>query len=317
MYQRGCSMFNAEIKEKYLANCSNSVASGCKMMFMLAESIEEIAQHDLACFSPNEIQELFMSQGFAEPDVVRTRLGLLATYADWYCVQQNLSAHHIREYKVDMFPYAKKLAPTLILSPEELCNKMLQVYAIEDGQPAVILLCMAWLGLETSEALALRNEYVDTKTGRIYDAKGNLLVSSMPECIREILDVYSKTRTAIRTQNQTFTVYADDLGFFIKRMVTENSAKIGKPISKQQVTVLISTLRNLYNGTTGNDKTLSYTNVQRSGNFYRLHQMDQAGVDVRAVKNADKVRLCLGKSKRNHKDNMLLYDAYLQIIGEK
>ena len=31
----------------------------------------------------------------------------------------------------------------------------------------------------------------------------------------------------------------------------------------------------------------------------------------------DKVRLCLGKSKRNHKDNMLMYDAYLEVIGVK
>ena|SRR5699024_11054380 len=100
-------------------------------------------------------------------------------------------------------------------------------------------------------------------------------------------------------------------------MLSANSSKEGKPITKNQITSAITELRSKFNGTTGNDQTLTYGNVQRSGGFYRLRQMDLAGINVRSVKNADKVRLCLGKSKRNHKDNMLMYDAYLEVIGAK
>lgn len=311
-------MFNAELKERYLGKFQAApMRTQVERLFERTCKTEELLVKDVAEFSLENIEEFFSTIDFAEPNYVRTTIGDLSSYADWYCAYRNLPGHHIREYKVEMFPYAKHFAPTIIKTPEELCNKLLQVYNIDDGQPAVILLCMAWLGLDVGEALGLRNEQVDPKNGAIYDVKGNVLIRNIPNCIQEILQVYSKTRTATREQNRVFTVYADDLGFFIKRMVTENSGKVGKPISKEQATVLITTLRNQYNGTTGADKTLNYTNVQRSGNFYRLRQMDLAGVDVRSVKNADKVRLCLGKSKRNHKDNMLLYNAYLEIIGEK
>ena len=100
-------------------------------------------------------------------------------------------------------------------------------------------------------------------------------------------------------------------------MISKQSSKEGAPITKKNISDWIVLLRDKFNGTTGNDQTLTYGNVQRSGGFYRLRQMDLAGINVRSVKNADKVRLCLGKSKRNHKDNMLMYDAYLEVIGAK
>ena len=310
-------MYNENVKRRFMNTLTDSYADDYRLLFGRSERFENECGKDIAWFSVEEIGNFFEANGLIEPQNLRTQLGMLATYGDWHMQEVSNAPHHFREYHVEDFPYAKLFAPLVTKTPEELCNKMRMVYPIDSGQPAVAALCFAWLGIDCGDALKLKNEQVDTKNGQVISPTGEVLVASMPECIRKMLTIYANTRSAERVQNRTFTVYADDIGFFIKRMLSANSSKIGKPISKGQIASAITELRDKYNGSLGNDQTLNYGNVQRSGGFYRLHQMDLAGVDVHSIKNADKVRLCLGKSKRNHKDNMLMYDAYLEVINEK
>ena len=310
-------MFNSEVKERYLETREGVSFSRARGLFEASQGLESFLGKDLAEFSTNEL-ELFFGQGeFSEPDSIRTKQAAIAKYADWYCAQYPTTKHSVRDFDLTEFPYSKYFGPTVTKTPEELCRKLLQVYSADSAQPAMAALCLAWLGIDLKDAVLLRKEQVDTVHGKIYDLTGGVIVSHMPDYIRDILDVYGKTYSAERTQNQKFTVYADDCGYFIKKMVTANSEKKSGAISTKRMMAYILTLKDLYNGTEGNDQTLTYANVQRSGNFYRLHQMAKSGVDVRSNKNADKVRLCLGASKRNHKDNMLMYDAYLKVIGEK
>ena len=310
-------MYNESIKLNYILTRPESMRANIKNFFEASAKDEEALGKDIACFSRDEFVAHIESLGFMEPDTLRGRLTNFAVYGDWYDSLHPNTEHHFRDYHVEDFPYAKLFKPLVIETPEKLCHKMEMVYPIDSGQPAMAALCLAWLGIDCGDAIKLRNEQVDTKNGQIISPTGEVLVASMPECIREMLDVYSKTRSAERVQNRTFTVYADDIGFFIKRMISKQSSKEGAPITKKNISDWIVLLRDKFNGTTGNDQTLTYGNVQRSGGFYRLRQMDLAGINVRSVKNADKVRLCLGKSKRNHKDNMLMYDAYLEVIGAK
>ena len=300
-----------------MSTLSESYANDFRLLFGRSEPFELKFNKDIVWFPVVEIGSFLEAGGLIEPSNLRTQLGMLASYGDWYVRLHPNTEHHFREYHVEDFPYAKLFKPLVIETPEKLCHKIEMVYPIDSGQPAMAALCLAWLGIDCGDALKLRNEQVDTKNGQIISPTGEVLVASMPECIRKMLDVYGKTRFAERVQNRTFTVYADDIGFFIKRMLSANSSKEGKPITKNQITSAITELRSKFNGTTGNDQTLTYGNVQRSGGFYRLRKMDLAGVDIRSNKNSDKVRLCLGKSKRNHKDNMLMYDAYLEVIGVK
>ena len=310
-------MYNENIKRQFMSTLSESYANDFRLLFGRSEPFELKFNKDIVWFPVVEIGSFLEAGGLIEPSNLRTQLGMLASYGDWYVRLHPNTEHHFREYHVEDFPYAKLFKPLVIETPEKLCTKMEMVYPLDSGQPAMAALCLAWLGIDCGDALKLRNEQVDTKNGQIISPTGEVLVASMPECIRKMLDVYGKTRSAERVQNRTFTVYADDIGFFIKRMLSANSSKEGKPITKNQITSAITELRSKFNGTTGNDQTLTYGNVQRSGGFYRLRQMDLAGIIDRSVKNADKVRMCLGKSKRNHKDNMLMYDAYLEVIGAK
>lgn len=310
-------MYNENVKLNYILTRPESMRANIKNFFEASEKDEHALGKDIACFSRDEFAAHIESLGFMEPDTLRGRLTNFAVYGDWYVSLHPNTEHHFRDYRVEDFPYANLFKPLVIETPEKLCHKIEMVYPLDSGQPAMAALCLAWLGIDCGDAIKLRNEQVDTKNGQIISPTGEVLVASMPECIRKMLDVYGKTRSAERVQNRTFTVYADDIGFFIKRMVSKQSSKEGAPITKKNISDWIVLLRDKFNGTTGNDQTLTYGNVQRSGGFYRLRQMDLAGINVRSVKNADKVRLCLGKSKRNHKDNMLMYDAYLEVIGVK
>ena len=312
-------MFNQEIKEKYIASRTKSVQTQYKNLFASSEAFEERLGKDLAEFPQREFAEFIESHTWIEPDSVRTILGACASYADWYCDEFGFKEHDLRTYDLLRFPYAASLSRVLTANPASLINRIAHVYDADSGQPAMAALCFAWLGFDSKEAIALRKEQVDTVAGKIYDVSGNIMISHMPEEIRECLHVYGRTQSAIRVQNQTFTVYADDRGLFIKRMITANSNKSGKPITTTQIAGWIVELRDKFAELFGEHAALplTYTNVQRSGNLYRLHEMAKSGVDVRSPKSADKVRLCLGSSKRNHKDNMLLYDAYLECIGEK
>lgn len=311
-------MYNQDIKERYLETLSTLHYNNVAGIFNLSAEFEFAAQKDIAEFDPSQIGCFFESYGFSEPDTIRTKLGNVASYADWY-VNNSGGAHTIRDYDIFSFPYAKFFDTALCKSPEHLCSLIDQVYDVDSGQPAMAALMFAWLGIDLSQAVTFKHEQVDTRNGKIYDATGSIIVHHMPEIIRERLDIYSKTHSAIRVQNQTFTVYAEDIGYFLKRMKTLNSEKKAGPFSPKQIMSLMTTMRNLYAEQFGKETAtvLNYSNVQRSGNFYRLHELAKSGVDIRSNKNADKVRMCLGKSKRNHKDNMIMYDAYLECIGEK
>lgn len=312
-------MFNQEIKEKYIASRTKPVQTQYRSVFTSSEEFEGRFGRDVAEFDALQFAELIESHAWVEPDSVRTVLGAYASYADWYCEETGRREHSLRSYNLSDFPYADKLRKTLTVDAGELRNRILQVYDADSGQAAIAALCFAWMGISKKDMVVLRKEQVDTSAGKIFDTTGGVIANSMPDPIKELLDIYAKTQSAVRVQNQTFTVYADDRGFFIKRMITANSNKAGKPISAVQITEWVGNLHDKYAELFGVEEALPMTcaNIQRSGGLYRLHEMAKSGVDVRSPKNADKVRLCLGSNKRNHKDNMLLYDAYLECIGEK
>lgn len=312
-------MFNQEIKERYIASRAESMHNEYRNYFVASEPFEEQFGKDVACFTVEEIDQFLRRYGFCEPHTVRNRVAKLSSYSAWYGEQFGSADNAFKKYDIVQFPYAELLKPTLTFSANDLVNRILQVYDADSGQSAIAALCLAWLGIDGKTAISLKKEQVDTAAGRIYDATGGLLVSHMPEEIRGMLQAYSKTQSAIRVQNRTFEVYADDRGLFIKRFITANSGKAGKPISVTQLSEWIGELHDRYANLFGDDAAISLnlSNVLRSGGLHRLRELDKANVDVRSNKSADSVCLCLGASKRSHKDNMLLYDAYLECIGEK
>lgn len=310
-------MYNEEIKMAFI-EVPKKDHIPYKGLFRVSEPLEESYGKDLAEFTQEEIFAFLNSLEFVEPEGIRGRLAGLIRYGNFYKELFPNAHPQFQGVDVHSVAYKTQFIPTLTLEPEQLLNRIEQVYSPDSAQPAIAAFCLAWLGIDCGNAVKLKTEQIDTRAGIIYDAVGNVLLPTMPECIREALHIYANTREAIRVQNQTFTVYADDIGYFIKRMKTKNSEKQSVPYSAKQLSAQVSLFAEQFVNLFGkeNAEWATYTNVQRSGNFYRLYQMEKAGTDVFNVKNADKVRLCLGKSKRNHKDNMVLYTAYKEIRAE-
>ena len=309
-------MFNQEIKERYLETIGGGVQQNLRRSFAVAESFERTYNMDLACFTPDMLGTFMEAYGFSEPESVRSRKAAFVGYADWYCEQIGQAEHLIREYDLFTFPYKELFAPTLTLEPEGLLSKLECVYPLDSAQPVIPAMIFAWLGIDATIALTMDAKLVDTKSGKIYAQDGSELIREMPECFRYALEVYEHTDEAERVQGQVFKVYAQSEGQFIKKMLTKQSKKTGSPYGSKEFSVQTAELRARYREISPSDESFSYTNVQRSGNFYRLHQLAKSGVDVYDIRNKDLVRSILGKSKRNHKDNMVLYTAYKEIREE-
>lgn len=306
-------MFNQDIKERYLETLSPATSASMRILFATAEKFEVTKNLDVACFDSDDLGRLLGSFGFSEPETVRSRKALFVSYADWYCQEQYGETHSLREYDVFSFPYKETFASTLILEPDDLIRKITQVYPLDSAQPVIPALCFAWMGIDSAIALSLEASKVDTKQGKIYVSDDPQNAMIMPTCFREALDIYARTDKADRVQGQIFTVYAHTNGQFIKKMLSKQSKKGGEPYTTKSMSSLLTDLRSRYREIDPNDESFSYTNVMRSGHFYRLHQLAKSGVDVHNIRNKELVRGMLGKGKRNHKDNMVLYDVYREI----
>lgn len=309
-------MFNEDIKQAYLETLTADTGNKVRQMFAAVAPSEYLLNKDVACFEPEQLGQFLESCGFSEPESVRSRKATFVSYADWYCEQTGQAHHLIREYDVFSFPYKDLFAPTLTLEPDELIRKLEQVYPLDSAQPVIPAMMFAWLGFDATAALTVDSKLVNTRTGKIYAQDGSEVISEMPECFRYALEIYERTDEAERIQGQIFKVYANSEGQFIKKMLTKNSKKSGAPYSSKDISAQALELRTRYQEIRPSDMSFSYTNVQRSGNFYRLHQLAKSGVDVYDIRNKDLVRSILGKSKRNHKDNMVLYTAYKEIREE-
>lgn len=311
-------MYNRELKERYIATRTDKTQQGYRSLFEYSGDFEQKMQKDIAEFSCSEFAEMLETWGFSEPENIRSRQAMIAPYADWYIQEVGLAGHHIRDYDLFSFPYAKLFMSTLTVEPDELIYKITRIFELDSAQSAIPALCFAWLGINKKDALALKKNQIDFETGKIYAENGDVVVNQVPKCMLEALMVYDQTKKAVRVHAYSVPVFADETEFFIKRMRYEVSEKRPGMLGVKELDNSIELLRKKYREQFGEEAAtpLNYTNVQRSGNFYRLHELAKSGVDVFSMKNKDLVRSILGQSKRYHKDNMVMYRAYLECISE-
>ena len=85
-------------------------------------------------------------------------------------------------------------------------------------------------------------------------------------------------------------------------------------LSKDEISGTFSNLRTLY----GKPIQFNYTNILRSGNFYRMRELELSGIDVYDVKNFPLIRKAFGltpKSQQRHKDTIVMYDDYKKVFN--
>lgn len=308
-------LYNEEIKRQYLATLSGRSVETMRQRFRRVAQDEERLGKDLLEFTKDDLAMVFSSYGFLEVSSVRNLLSTFSAYNQWAkSTGQNFQfSDAVEDFdaRIGMI-YMPSISQRLVPNPEALVSTATRLYPIDEGYEVLPALIFAWLGFTAGEAVQIKTEQVDCAQRRVFMPDGALYPYPIPECFWEPLRVYAKTRVSERASNSSRRVFADDLGFFLKKMLTQDSKKFGTPFSPENIIVSVTRFSLYYEERFHESVGFSYMTVMQSGRYYRLYQSELSGVDLYAKENKDLV-LELGKGKMTG-DILTVYEAYRAVF---
>lgn len=311
-------MYNQEIREQYFATLPAASAKNARWRFLqISEAIEVPLQKDVTEMTIQELRAGFASYDFIDVDTSRSVLTWFRSYNRWaHDTGQQFAftdALEVFNERADV-DYTSGVRKFILSSPEVLVSTITRLYKIDEGYEVLPALIFAWVGVPISECVRVKSDAVDFRNRLLTLPDGSMCQNEIPEAFIEPLRVYASTRVAKRFVKVEYTVYADDLGFFLKKMLTANSSKQGKKFSPKQISANITDFCYRYERQFHERKTLNYTTVAKSGAFYSLYQLECVGVDLYAKKNKSVVLDICGKSATKFKDVMTVYEAYRKVF---
>lgn len=309
--ESGGFLYNEKIKRQYLATLQGVVADTMRQRFERITQDEEQRGKDLLEFTKSDWAMAFSAYGFLDVKSVRVLLSTFSAYNQWAkSTGQNLKfTNAVKDFDVrDNTLYVPSIEQKFVSSPEELVAKVSRVYPIDEGYEVLPALIFAWLGFTAGEAVQIKSKAVDCVQHRVFMPDGALYPYQIPDCFWEPLAIYSKTKVSERATNSIRKVFADDLGFFLKKMVTQNSKQAGNPFTSDAISASVTRFSLLYEERFREHIGFTYQTIMQSGRYYRLYQAELSGVDLYAKENKDLV-MELGKGKMV-KDVLTIYEAY-------
>lgn len=309
--ESGDFLYNEQIKEQYLVTLPVGSQPRIRRRFESTAVAECDAKKDIVEFGSEELKRWFAKFDWVAADAVRGCIADFIRYNRWaHDTNQGFQfTDAVEQFDVRKdIEFTKGISISLLSSPDELVSKVSRVYTIDEGYEVLPALIFAWLGFTAGEAVQVKSEAVDCVQHRVFMPDGTLYPYPIPECFWEPLVVYSKTRVAERIASSIRKVYADDLGFFLKKMLTQNSKQAGKPFVAGSLFDSVTRFSLLYEERFREHIGFTYQTIMQSGRYYRLYQAELSGVDLYAKDNKDLV-LELGKGKMV-KDVLTIYEAY-------
>lgn len=310
-------LYNQTIKEQFLNSLTPSVCVRYTQIFnQVSDSIEQPRNKDVAEMSIEELRRGFDGFEYIDVDAARPVLYAMQTYNRWaHDTRQSLAftdALEVFNERTDV-DYTIGIRSSILPSPEVLVSRISSVYPIDEGYELLPALIFAWLGIpQISGAAKVRNEDVNFVHHRLLLQDGSVYPYDIPEVFWEPLEVYAKTKEAVRHKLNDQTVKPIDHGFFIKKFKTEN-AKVGlDPYTPKELSNRIGNLLLDVSPERIGNTTINYTTVFKSGVFYRLYQYELSGANLYAKENKDKV-LSIA-NKKSFKDVMTVYEAYRAVF---
>lgn len=313
----GDFVYNREIKEKYFETLGGSEASKTstrKRFEWFERKIESKLDMDVLEVSKEQFQDMMNACEWVDIDAVYPICKAIKAYNRW-AHETNQSFHYSDmiegfDPRTDI-DYAIGIRAYIQPSPEALIQHISKVYDLSEGFEVIPALIFAWLGFDINDAPKIKKEQVNFDARIIYNMDGSIYQYNIPECFWEALRVYSKTFTATRFISGSFPVYADDLGFFIKRMLPKGSKKYGTPYTGRQITSNIGKFMELYERKYHEVSHCNYTAAARSGVLYRLYELESSGVDLYAKVSRPQVDAIIGN--KIFMDAMTIYEAYRRV----
>ena len=309
--ESGGFLYNEKIKEQYLDTLPQASSTRMRQRFDMVEEAERLLNKDVLEFNCVEFLRWFNAREWVNTSGSRTELADFRRYNQWARLSKQSFKFTDAVEQIDIrrdVIYTSNISVSLLSSPEELVSKVSRVYPIDEGYEVLPALIFAWLGFTAGEVVQIKSEAVDCIQHRVSMPDGTLYPYKIPDCFWEPLEVYSKTKVSERSTNATRRVFADDLGFFLKKMLTRGSKKSGVPFSPENIITSITRFSLLYEERFHEHIGFTYQTIMQSGRYYRLYQAELSGVDLYAKENKDLV-MELGKGKMV-KDVLTIYEAY-------
>lgn len=230
-------MYNEAVKCEFIESLDQDVLKTfVKSFFNRTDRLfEQELGKDLAEMNDCEIVENFKKLPQTSYTTVRTHLAILRRYLKWY--NNNISSidmtgiNKISMYDIDISGFLSK---SIIKNEEELAG-ILSFLSSQDGYFEIPTLLLSWNGVTLSEILDLKNTDVVFKENyALIRTPIKTYKITSEYTIRSLLD-YKSVKSSTRQHRGVWTVYPDDLGYFIKNMVQENAKIIGQRVSAANV----------------------------------------------------------------------------------
>lgn len=309
--ESGGFLYNEKIKEAYIATLPIGSQPRIRRRFESIVSAEQNVGKDIVEFNKEELRQWIGRFNWVSTDAVRSCIADLSRYNRWaHDTNQGFQftdAIETIDARKDI-EYTKGISTSLLSSPDELVSKVLRVYPMNEGYEVWPTLIFAWLGFTPSEVVQIKSEAVDYARHRVFMPDGMIYPYPIPDCFWEPLAAYAQTKDSERVAGSIRKVFADDLGFFLKKMLTQNSKQAGKPFVAGAIFDSVTRFSLLYEERFHEHIGFTYQTIMQSGRYYRLYQAELSGVDLYAKDNKDLV-LELGKGKMV-KDVLTIYEAY-------
>ena len=280
--------------------------------------IEDIYEKDIALCSSDEICKAFERSYLYNIGSIRSILASVSKYFVW-CIETRAfpifrnEAKYVKIHEIDC---SNGIVHCFIRSPEDLICKLRNVYSDDSGQEVIPTIIFKWIGLSYNEIINLRNEDVDLQNAQIHvNSDAKTTVYNIPSVFIESLNIYKNTNVSERSAANTWTVYADDIGFFVKKMLAKNSKKAGKSITVKQLRDSVYRFSVLYSDKKNDIFRFDQDSIEKSALCYKLYQLEMSGEDISSKELIYKLTGYV--SSALYKDLLTLYKTYKKVFYSK
>lgn len=315
----GGILYNEEVKRKFLEGVKNPKDKISFAGFFNAFApFEQASSLDIAEMGEKDAAAAVRSTHIDEVATVRRYITGGKAYTNW--CKDNNTFHNIPNgfcaISASSIDISDAIKQNFFSSEAELITSIQAVHGLDSGYADAPVLTLAWLGLTMKEVLALRDLDVDLE-GRIIHLPDGNSISGFSDVIHDVLYRYSTCKISSRDKGNITQEVVKDMSIdsFIKRMVPRGSKFFGRPVSQGQINNLLNFLIDKIPESDTVRRHI-FSNVWRSGRFYKLHQVEQSGVDVFDFRNRPVVEEVF-RHKKNYHDTIKMYRWYKKAFSLK
>lgn len=280
-------MYNREIKERFLAEYEGGRKVSSRPNFEAIGEYEMSRDMDLAEMQISDAIEALKCIHIKTYGTAFGVLSMVRNYIKWCSENSVFNGVNtdLLTLTVDDIDASDELKAMLFASEYDLISAMRSVRPFDDGYYDVIVVLFGWLGIPQKQVTSIKINDVDFMNNTVCFDGLNIPFS---EDIKNILHLYSKTKTGTRTKSDgERTVYRDDsYDTFVRKFSAPK--QLGKKLTHSQIEDAVYLLNKAY-VEQGNSPKFTSGSVMCSGGLRRVYDLERNGVDVFSIKNKNQV----------------------------